>query len=635
VSRDQVGRLRIDALSRLEREGDGVLRRERLEVERQRVGDAAGPVRALLQEVPSGDAQDHQRNAPRLPHCLLHELEEGRLREMEILEDHDDRFTSRETGEEAHEAGADLRDAVLPLLAGVGAETERHPEAADDLLRLHGLAHTLDGLLELLAKEVRLDVALDAELAAHHLRERRERLVLLQRARATRKHLRSGRKRVAELLRDPALSDAGLSEERDEVRARGLRHPFERVGEERQLALAVDERDRPPRRPRREADDRPGADRSLEPLRDDVAARTHFDLLADEVTRRLSEEDLPGLRGLLQPSGEVHGGAEDHASHRRIRDDRDRTRVDTDPQAKGQRQPETFPERRDTLLDVERRANGAERVVVVRRRNAEYAEDGVAREVLRASLERLQLVDDLGVVRRHHAPEALGIQPRRELRRAGEVDEHDRDDLALLHVARQHRRATIRTEAGVRGKRLSAVSAGLRAHPSSIRAGGVRSEPAAVLDQLERVSVRIEERGETREALHLSDVLVERDALSLQSGHRVVEILHLEYRGRASRGNGLPLVDTVERDTDRTAVELGPRVTAPADEPQPEHVGVERRRAIHVGGPVIDVVDAAKHALVVHDAVVPVRPARVGSLRQTSRSPREGSAPSAPGTPAR
>jgi hypothetical protein len=77
---------------------------------------------------------------------------------VEVLEDHHDGLATREAGDETDEAGADLRDAVLPLLAGVGAEAERHPEAADDLLGLHGLAGALDGVLELLPQERRIDV---------------------------------------------------------------------------------------------------------------------------------------------------------------------------------------------------------------------------------------------------------------------------------------------------------------------------------------------------------------------------------------------------------------------------------------------------------------------------------------------
>src|SRR6185437_9658964 len=191
-----------------------------------------------------------------------------------------------------------------------------------------------------------------------------ERLVLLQGARAAGKHLRSRRQRVAELLREPALADAGLAEEGDEVRARGLRHAVERVGEERELALAVDERDRPAGRPQREAGHRPRADGSLEALRGDVAPRTDLDVLADQVTRRLPEEDLSRLRGLLKPRREVHRGAEHDAPDGRIRDDGDRAGVDADADPERNGQAEPLSELGDALLDVERGPDRPQRVFV-------------------------------------------------------------------------------------------------------------------------------------------------------------------------------------------------------------------------------------------------------------------------------
>jgi hypothetical protein len=98
-------------------------------------------------------------------------------------------------------------------------------------------------------------------------------------------------------------------------------------------------------------------------------------VLADQVTRRLPEEDLSRLRGLLQTAPRGSPRPRARPSDRRVRDDGDRAGVDADadPERNGQSKP--LPELGDALPDIERGPDGAERVVVARRRHAEHAED--------------------------------------------------------------------------------------------------------------------------------------------------------------------------------------------------------------------------------------------------------------------
>src|SRR5207244_6496705 len=63
-------------------------------------------------------------------------------------------------------------------------------------------------------------------------------------------------------------------------------------------------------------------------------------------------------------------------------------------------------------------------------------------DALPISSKRLQLFGHRPVERRHHLAEPLGVEPRRDLRRPGEVGEQDGDDLPLLGGQRLHGGAT-------------------------------------------------------------------------------------------------------------------------------------------------------------------------------------------------
>ena len=71
----------------LHRELGGVAERERLDPQGHVVGDAAGPARALLQELPPCDAEHHQRDLPGLLDELFDQVEEDGVGLLHVLED--------------------------------------------------------------------------------------------------------------------------------------------------------------------------------------------------------------------------------------------------------------------------------------------------------------------------------------------------------------------------------------------------------------------------------------------------------------------------------------------------------------------------------------------------------------------
>ena len=88
------------------------------------------------------------------------------------------------------------------------------------------------------------------------------------------------------------------------------------------------------------------------------------------------------------------------------------------------------------LAHLHRGAHGAQRVVLVDARHAEDAHHRVADELLDDAAVPLEHRLHLLEVARHDAPQRLGVELLSELRRARDVREHDRHDLARLALGR-------------------------------------------------------------------------------------------------------------------------------------------------------------------------------------------------------
>ena len=96
----------------------------------------------------------------------------------------------------------------------------------------------------------------------------------------------------------------------------------------------------------------------VEALRLDLHDRPVLDLRLREPIARLGDEHAPGLGGLLQPRGEVHGGPVEQPLLGGLAADRDRPRVDPDPDAQGDREPVLLPELADAVDEREPGADG-------------------------------------------------------------------------------------------------------------------------------------------------------------------------------------------------------------------------------------------------------------------------------------
>src|SRR5213593_1008219 len=95
-----------------------------------------------------------------------------------------------------------------------------------------------------------------------------------------------------------------------------------------------------------------------------------------------------------------------------------------------------------------------------------------------------------------------------------------------------------------------------------------------VLDDLDRVAVRILERGEPSVALH-GPLVPERHSPRGQIGLGLVQIVYGEHGRRPARSHRLAIGGRVDGEGTPAGVELRPVAVIPADQPQPQDVPVE------------------------------------------------------------
>ena len=136
--------------------------------------------------------------------------------------------------------------------------------------------------------------------------------------------------------------------------------------------------------------------------------------------RGRAHQDLPGLGALLEPSRDVQRLA---GGERRVAVlDHDLACLDPDPH------------RQVGVSGLDDRDRGPDRalgVVLVRRRDAEHGDDGVARILLHGSAERLDVAAGAVEEARDPPPDDLRVGRRDERGRVDEVDEQRRRELAL------------------------------------------------------------------------------------------------------------------------------------------------------------------------------------------------------------
>ena len=157
--------------------------------------------------------------------------------------------------------------------------------------------------------------------------------------------------------------------------------------------------------------------------------------MVDQPAGELADDDLVRSCRGLELRGNAHRLSGDEALARVRRSGDDLAGLDPDPDLEPD--PvllrELLVERRDTDADVEGGACRAQRVVLVRDRDAERRHDCVAGELLHgAAVSRDRRRDRLEVALQD-APERLGIERLGERHRLDDVDEEDRDEPAELH----------------------------------------------------------------------------------------------------------------------------------------------------------------------------------------------------------
>ncbi len=243
-----------------------------------------------------------------------------------------------------------------------------------------------------------------------------------------------------ELVDEAALADPGLPDDRDEAQDPLHQRPVVRLLQERQLALAADER------PLWDRNLGLGAAPEHTPDAEGFGLVLHrhgLELLDLEPTPGgaiggLADHDLARRGDALQPGRGVHHVTGDVLPDDRAGRERDHrlARVDPDPHVDVQRRV-GLVQLGDRVERAERRRHRALRIVLVGDGCAEDAHHRVTDELVEGPAEPLDVLLDPAVERQKHAPHVLRVGAVRARREAHDVGEQHRDDAALLGGCRR------------------------------------------------------------------------------------------------------------------------------------------------------------------------------------------------------
>ncbi len=337
---------------------------------------------------------------------------------MQILDDDDGRSARAELGDQLHPLVLEAQDRRpgIEIAADVEAERQAEDLAAGEPLE-HGLGRVLLPQAELLAEHVGEravgDAAAVGEAAAEPKRG-------------------PGRQPLPELADEARLAHARLTDQSGEPRAPVRLRARDQILEPLELALATHELGcqavpaaRPPRRGS-PPEYLPAHDPARFPLGLDRPRLAELERVAEEGRGALPDERVAGLRRLFEARGDVHRVARRERAPLAGAADHDLAGVDADPESEP-----AAEELHQPLLHPERDLRCPLGVVLLGCGRAEHGDDRVADELLhRPAAQR-----DLGLHRVVEAVEqvarVLGVERRAQLRRADEVGEQDRRELAL------------------------------------------------------------------------------------------------------------------------------------------------------------------------------------------------------------
>jgi len=239
--------------------------------------------------------------------------------------------------------------------------------------------------------------------------------------------------RAQELIHQARLANTGGAENREQVAEALADDVRERVLEELALAIAAHHRRGVPPRYRRrcDGDQAKGRHRLGLSLRLQRFDRLDLNSVADEAQCLLAEQDLTGLRCLLQAGCDVHcvPGCE---AFLRAGDDLTRVHAHAQLEPGPVRALELLVQAGETSAQLVSSAHRPEGVVLVKGRHTEDGHDRIADELLDGASvplhDRLRGLE----VTTHDAPQALRVDPLAERGRARDVAEEDGYGLAHL-----------------------------------------------------------------------------------------------------------------------------------------------------------------------------------------------------------
>ena len=374
---------------------------------------APSPRRPQLREVRARHAADEDRCVATPAGEVLDEVEERRLRPLDVVEHEHERPLARE-------------------------RLEQPADRPVELVRARAWLRPADGLEDAPARRLALGLAAEHRLeveVAYHLDERPVGDPVAVRQTAALEHERVLARGRDQLRGEAGLADARLADDRDDPAGAVGGDSFELRQQRVELGLAPDQRRvHPPCHPGRvrlDVEQKPGVDRIGLPLQLQRRHRLDRDRVTDETDRRVPDEDLTGGRGRLEPLRDDDSVARrERIALRRIAGEH-LTRVDAGahPDPDPVLPLELVVQAGELATELDRGPHRTQRIVLVHDRDPEHAQHGVADELLDRAAVPLEHRPRGLVIARPDAPERLRVELLAKRRRVRDVAEDERDRL--------------------------------------------------------------------------------------------------------------------------------------------------------------------------------------------------------------
>src|SRR6266550_5653272 len=395
---------------------------------------------------------------------MLDEIEERRLRPVQVVENEDERPFASERLEQPPDGkkGVLTREGCLVNEPNRGRNGVEHPSAFDV---------TVEQASELLIRCERLEDLDEREVGdSFAVRQaaspQNDRVLVL----------------CEKLVNESRLADPSRPEQREQVARLVSYGTGVGLPQLRQVVVSTDER-------RIEAAGERGCIRSnsKEAIREygvglsfclDRLDRLEFERSFGEVVSARPDEDLSRLRGLLEPRGDVDGVTR---RKRATLARHDLAGVDAhpDPQLGPEVALKVFIQAAELLAQLVRGPGCPQRIVLVDDGDSENGHDRITDELLHGATVALQHVAGEREVTLHHAAERLRVEALAQCGRAGDVAEEDRHRLADLARRGRFYQGCAAGTAEAEPSRVLGAAARADGHPASVtgRTGSLQGRP--------------------------------------------------------------------------------------------------------------------------------------------------------------